>query len=460
MSDERVCDACGASAPPTAKFCPECGARLEPTPLAIEHRKLVTLLFCDLVGSTALGERLDPEVFRQVQLRYFAACESALHRHLGVIEKFIGDAVLCVFGIPTAREDDALRACRAALDLVTGIEALNVDLDREWGVQLAVRIGVNSGVVAVGELSHGQVAVSGDAVNTAARLEQGAGAGAVLIGQTTRELIGEQATCAPVPPLELKGKGEAVPAWRLIAVDTGASQAGRVSDAPLVDREDELGRLDSWIEDTRKSGGLCALLGEPGVGKSRILSAVAEHAESLTLWGRCRPYGEGIAYAPVADWLEALGDDALERALGVDGAAPLRFAVNLSDEPATAAEISDAARSLVGALARDKHLLLVVDDVHSAEPAMLDLLDSLADTPGVAVLVAGRSEILDARPDLGKAPRGLRVQVGPLGADAAAQLLALTAPDLDDTDRRRLLERAAGNPFVDPPACATCRRGR
>ena len=245
---ERVCDACGAVAPSTARFCGACGARLDPTPHATEARKLVTVLFCDLVGSTALGERLDPEVFRQVQLRYFAAAEAALTRHLGVVEKFIGDAVLCVFGIPSAREDDALRACRGALDLVAAIETLNDELEPEWGIRLAVRIGVDSGVVAVGELSHGEVAVSGDAVNTAARLEQAAGPGEALIGRTTRSLAGDDATCVPVTPLELKGKGEPVPAWRLVAADVRLGAVTRVWDARFVGREEELDRIRTWID--------------------------------------------------------------------------------------------------------------------------------------------------------------------------------------------------------------------
>ena len=224
MSEQRACPACAVTTPPGAKFCAECGARLEPGSAA-ELRKLVSILFCDLVGSTALGERLDPEAFRRVQLRYYATCETALHRHGGTIEKFIGDAVLCVFGIPTAHEDDALRACHAALDLVAAVEMLNVELAAEWDVHLSVRIGVNSGEVVTGEQTHGQVVVTGDAVNTAARLEQAAGAGEILVGSMTRELVGEDAVCVPLPALSLKGKGDTVPAWRLVAIESGGSRA-------------------------------------------------------------------------------------------------------------------------------------------------------------------------------------------------------------------------------------------
>src|SRR6187200_3068950 len=230
---DRACPECGWTNPQGAKFCAECGARLDPDSAAASVRKLVTLLFCDLVGSTALGERLDPEIFRQVQLRYYATCETALHRHRGTIEKFIGDAVFCVFGIPTAHEDDAHRACRAALDLVAGIEELNGGLEAEWGVRLSVRIGVNTGVVFASGFRPGQPGVTGDAVNTAARLEQAARAGEVLIGAMTRELIGDLGICVPVPPLELKGKGGRVPAWRLVDIDVPADE-GRTTTRDLV----------------------------------------------------------------------------------------------------------------------------------------------------------------------------------------------------------------------------------
>ena len=214
----HTCLACGTVAPSAARFCAECGARIATASPKAETRKLVTILFCDLVGSTTLGESLDPEAFRQVQLRYFEMCERVLHGHRGTIEKFIGDAVLCVFGTPVAREDDALQGCRAALGLVAGLETLNESLERDWGVRLKVRIGVNTGPVVAGELAHGHALVSGDAVNTAARLEQAAGASEVLIGAITRELLGESAVCTPVAPLTLKGKAQTVPAWRLIAV--------------------------------------------------------------------------------------------------------------------------------------------------------------------------------------------------------------------------------------------------
>src|SRR5581483_4765147 len=247
----------------------------------------------------------------------------------GTIEKFIGDAVLCVFGTPVAREDDGLRACRAALDLVAAVEALNDDLEREWGVRIGVRIGVNTGLVVAGDPSRGQALVSGDPVNTAARLEQAAAKGEVLIGADTRSLIGDGAICAPVQPLALKGKAGTVPAWRLIAIDDPAAvQVVATTAAPLVGRNDELERLERWLAGREESGagGTCLVVGAAGVGKSRLLAEVAARSSRRALWSRCPAYGEGSTYEPLAAWLQALGRDTVERAAGPGAARALLFA--------------------------------------------------------------------------------------------------------------------------------------
>ncbi len=269
----RICGACGSPAATTAKFCAECGARLEPAPETPELRKLVSLLFCDLVGSTALGERLDPEAFRRVQLRYYATCEEALHRHRGTIEKFIGDAVMCVFGIPIAYEDDAHRACRAALDLIAGIEALNVELEEVWGVRLVVRIGVNTGVGIVGDPSGGRALVTGDPVNTAARLEQAAGPGEVLIGATTRELIGDEGVCVAVPPLELKGKGGRVPRLAAPRHEHGAFRTGGEGVRDRADRTRGRVAPDRVLARERGGGAERWLVSDPRAARNREVAA-------------------------------------------------------------------------------------------------------------------------------------------------------------------------------------------
>src|SRR4051812_40142761 len=214
-----------------------------------EVRKVVTIVFCDLSGSTSLGERLDPESVRQMISRYFQAMSDALERHGGTVEKFIGDAVMAVFGVPTLREDDALRAVRAAAEMRTALEELNEQLERRWGVRLRVRTGVNTGEVIAGDPSKGHGFVTGDAVNVAARLEQAAGAGEIFIGKSTYELVRDAVEVEEVAPLALKGKSEPVPAFRLIdVVDHAPGFAAGAS--PLVGRERELGLLREAFERT------------------------------------------------------------------------------------------------------------------------------------------------------------------------------------------------------------------
>ena len=449
MSETRACPGCAALVPQAAKFCPECGTRLDGGVPASEVRKVVSLLFCDLVGSTALGERLDPEVFRRVQLGYYATCEGALHRHGGMIEKFIGDAVFCVFGIPVAREDDALRACRAALDLVAGIRDLNVQLDAEWGVQLSVRIGVNTGAIVAGERSQGGLGVTGDAVNTAARLEQAAGSDEVLIGATTRALVGDRAVCVPVEPLELKGKGERVPAWRLVDMDVvRPAGTARTSAHPLVGRENELGSIEAWLEGSLGGAGMCLVLGGAGIGKSRLLVEVVADTSRPTYWGRCPPYGEEITYRLLADWLDALGDELVERAIGSRDADRLRFATERGNTLATVEEIEHAAGSLLRELGQSTDLLLLAEDVHWAEPSMLDLLVSLSRIQGVAVVATARPELLEARPDLARGSQDVRVELAPLTPVAAGQLLQGAASDMAERGLEQVVAEAEGNPLM------------
>ena len=199
MTRLRTCPSCGNLGAEDARFCSRCGFALGETPPR-ERRALISIVFCDLVGSTALGERLDPEVLRDVQARYFEAAASALRAHGGQVEKYIGDAVMCVFGLPTANEDDALRAVRGALDLAAGVAELSADLRVELGVELAVRIGVNTGEVVAGDPSSGQALATGDAVNTAARLQQAAPIGGILLGELTYRLVSSGVRARAVTP--------------------------------------------------------------------------------------------------------------------------------------------------------------------------------------------------------------------------------------------------------------------
>src|SRR5262245_34818987 len=318
-----VCSSCGTENPDVAKFCLACGSPLASAPPPQEVRKVVTIVFSDLKGSTAMGEKLDSESLREVMTRYFDSMRDQLERHGGVVEKFIGDAIMAVFGLPTLHEDDALRAVRAAADMQKAQAVLNDELDRRWGVRLTVRTGVNTGQVVAGDPTTGQRLVTGDAVNVAARLEQAAGAQEVLLGDLTYRLVRDYVDVEEVEPLELKGKSERVPAYRLVGVHEDADRPRR-RDAPLVGRDAELELLRTQVREA-VDGRVCKLatvVGEAGVGKSRLLDAlVAGLGDGFrVLRGRCLPYGDGITFWPLAeavrDAAQIAERDTTEEALG------------------------------------------------------------------------------------------------------------------------------------------------
>src|SRR5918992_192884 len=214
-----VCPNCGEANPDHARFCLACGAALEAeTVPKREMRKTVTVVFCDVIDSTPLGEQLDPETYRRMISRYFVEVSRVLERHGGTVEKFIGDAVMAVFGIPTVHEDDALRAVRAATELREALARLNDELRGDFGVELALRTGVNTGEVVAGDPATDQTLVTGDAVNVAARLEQSAGAGEIILGEATRRLVRDAVRVEPIGTLALKGKTDGVLSWRLLEV--------------------------------------------------------------------------------------------------------------------------------------------------------------------------------------------------------------------------------------------------
>jgi class 3 adenylate cyclase len=233
--------------------------------MAGEARKTVTIVFTDVTGSTSLGEQLDPEALRGVMARYFETAQTVLERHGGTVEKFIGDAVMAVFGIPTMHEDDAVRAVRAAAELRDKLETLNVELEQERGVRIALRTGVNTGEVVVGDPSAQHFYATGDAVNVAARLEQAAGPGEILLGDSTRQLVRDAVELEPVDHLDLKGKTDRVPAWRLARVDPEAAGFARRLESPLVGRREELERLVEVYEQARdgRMPRLCTILAAP-----------------------------------------------------------------------------------------------------------------------------------------------------------------------------------------------------
>jgi class 3 adenylate cyclase len=277
----RACVVCGAPSPEGARFCSSCGAAIaRDQEEAGRVRKVVTVVFSDLAGSTGLGERLDPESLTLVMGRYFEWTRAVIERHGGTVQKFIGDAVMAVFGIPVVREDDALRAVRAAAELRTALAELNAELVRDYGVALELRTGINTGEVLAGDRAAAQALALGDTVNVAARLEQVAGSGEVLLGQATWALVRDAVEVTALDPLTLKGRSAPVGAWRLEMVKPVASGRVRRLDRPMVGRETERARLRRSAENAAgsRSCHLATVVGMAGVGA--VLQASGRQTES------------------------------------------------------------------------------------------------------------------------------------------------------------------------------------
>ncbi len=467
-----ACGACGEENPERAKFCWNCAAALKAVAPTRDVRKTVTVLFADVSGSTALGEQIDPESLRALMSQYFAAIKDVVERHGGTVEKFIGDAVMAVFGIPTLHEDDALRAVRAAAEIRETVAALNNDLQVGNGVALMLRTGLNTGVVVAGDPAVGQTLVTGDPVNTAARLEQAAAPGEILLGEATHRLVRDAVTVESVKSIVAKGKAEPVTAFRLIAVNAGSGHARRL-DAPMVGREAELGRLQQAFAQTVRDGSchLFTLLGSAGVGKSRL---VAEFLAALgdgttVLAGRCLPYGESITYWPLAEMLRDAAaieesDSPQAAKAKVEGllsgerdatvvAAALSNAIGLSTEVAPQEEIFWATRKLLEHIAHRQPLVVVFEDIHWAEPTFLDLIEHVADLSRDAplfVLCPGRPEVLDRRAGWGGGKfNATTILLEALGAAACEQLIRELpgGASLPSPVSTRILEAAEGNPL-------------
>jgi class 3 adenylate cyclase/tetratricopeptide (TPR) repeat protein len=472
-----TCTSCSTSNADDAQFCARCGSPLETSSIAPrEIRKTVTVVFTDVTGSTAMGERLDPESLRRVMSRYFVTMREVLERHGGTVEKFIGDAIVAVFGVPSLHEDDALRAVRAAADMRAALASLNEELAADWGVTIAVRTGVNTGEVVAGDPVAGEALVIGDAVNVAARLEQAAAPGEILLGTSTHRLVSNAVVVEPVEQLLLKGKAEPTTPVRLVQVIEGVEPFARRLDSPMVGRDRQLDALRRAFEGVAadRACHLFTILGTAGVGKSRLVAEfindLGDRAEVLR--GRCLPYGRGITFWPVAevvkgaagvqdfDESEAVEHKIVERLAGDEYASAIasRLAevIGVTSGSSPPEEAQWAVRRLLEILGAGEPVVVVLDDIHWGEPAFLDLIDHVADSArdaSILLLCTARPEFLDTRAGwAGGKMNATSILLEPLSDAQSESLIAnlLGATDLAANVRERIVHAAEGNPlFVE-----------
>jgi class 3 adenylate cyclase len=435
-----------------------------------ETRRNVSVLFVDIVGSTAIAERLDPEALRILLDAYFERCSRAVQEHGGIVEKFIGDAVLAAFGTEVSHEDDALRAIRSAVDTLAALADLNADLTARKQEVLAVRCGICSGEVVVLTAPDGGFRVVGDSVNTASRLQNAAAPGEIFIDAVTASMVKHLVAIEPVRPMMLKGKASPIEVWRVVtdAAISSSSPSARWT-IPTIDREEERELLRRAYRMAAGRPQMCqvTVLGEPGIGKSRLvrdfvseLSGAASRAsvpEPTVLAGHCAAYGTGITYRPLAEAVRSWpgGWPALEQLLRADegsgAAAADRLATIIDDAGQAQApgarlvrrphaeagveELAWAARCLVRIAARRSPVVIIWEDLHRAEPTLLDLIDEistwLTDVPVLQICVA-RPELLSVRPGWGGGkPCAVTLDVPPLTTEQSAELIGALASRAD-----------------------------
>jgi class 3 adenylate cyclase/tetratricopeptide (TPR) repeat protein len=470
-----ACSKCGKPYEGGERFCSACGTELASESAAPrELRKTVTVVFSDVANSTRLGEQLDPESHRRVMGSYFEAMRAVLERHGGTVEKFIGDAVMAVFGIPVLHEDDALRAVRAAAEMRDAVVDLNRELRRDRAFELSIRTGVNTGEVVAGEPGTAQTLVTGDAVVVAKRLEETAAPDEIQLGEGTYRLVKDNVAAEPLGPLSAKGK-QAIPAWRLVDV-LGAEVPLRL-DSPIVGRAGDLATLEGTFDlvEEGRSCHLFTVLGPAGIGKSRLIHEfVSELGDRATvLRGRCLPYGDGITFWPLVEVVKQAAEltdhDSAEEAQRKIGAllppsedsrlVCQRVAAAVGRGEAAAARPDEtfwAVRRLFEALARERPLVVVIDDVQWAESTFLDLLEYIAGwTTRAAVLLCclARPDLLELRPSWGlPKPNAAAILLKPLREHETGELVdnLLGRLPLPAEAQARISTSAEGNPlFVE-----------
>src|SRR4051794_2977180 len=439
-------------------------------PVAREVRKTVTVLFADLVDSTRLGQELDLEVLSLLMSEYFRAMQAVVARHGGIVEKFVGDAVMAVFGVPVLHEDDALRAVRAAAEMRESLAGLNTRFEATWGVRLQGRIGINSGEVMAGDHLQGHLIVTGPAVTIAKRFEEAAAPNEILISEATHRLVRDAVVVEPLSHRAVKG-GETLDAHAVFEVRAHTSGRARRFDTPLVDREQEFSALLNTFEKVVESREchLLTVLGDAGVGKSRLVQEFAREvaAEAMVLHGRCLPYGEGITYWPLADVVRDIVNsdgttDVEPSAEAIAALLPheeragliadlIAEALGLSANVAGSEQTFWAVRKLFESLAHTRPLVVVFDDLQWAEPTFLDLVDYVADhtrDASLLLLCVARPELFDIRREWGGGKRhATTTSLEPLGDDDARRLITnlLGGEPLPAEVQTRIAELAEGN---------------
>ena len=477
-----TCPSCGTENAESAKFCNECGTALAQPEQPRKERKFATALFADLVGSTSLAEREDPEVVQSVVGRTFDRLSEEIGRYEGLLEKFMGDAVLAVFGVPRAHEDDAERAVRAALEMLALLSELNRGFAAEAKPTLAMRIGIEAGEVLVDlERATGSRdrMLTGDAVNTAARLQAAAEPSQIVVGPGVYASTKDVIEYRELEPLALKGKAEPVPAWRALRIKarTRGERPRLGLEARLIGRDEELAVLKQTLRRVESEGrpALVTIVGPAGVGKSRLVAELERYVEGLpniVYWrrGRCLAYGN-TSYSAFADAIKAQceifeddaadvagkkADAAVRELFGDESVAPqIRALVGAGEARGmTREELFDAWRRFCERLAARYPLAIVLDDIHWADEGLLDFLEHVADWAQGPIFVIGtaRPELLETRPTWGGGKRNAAsLYLDPLSdAEGEAMLDDLLSGQIAPDLKRTIVDRSEGNPlFVE-----------